>query len=368
MNMYQNKLRRKIFLPLWKQLSSSGVSKMYYHYHEMVKPPVDKPIPWRYLTISCPKKAEFVPQIQVGIYNKWASLIPPAPILFLHGFKGNHKHFSSLIRTCNYPYGIACMDLRSQGGSGKSQQLSLHLHARDVLRVINGLRVNFCHIVGFEFGGYVALKAALTDASKVGSIVLINSGAPYEILSEEPVKTNLKQYLLSTPKQEANQPNEISDLTLDEKERLKYDYKTIDGVKFARAGKDTISQNLHQLYKQMIVIDDLLSLHHPVTIIHSEFGYQKGSPNDFYNDRIEKFYKERTLVKGIHKISGATHESLLTDPKNASQLMKIVEGHVETYDIHRQVENKLKAIRTPEENTEVHKKWYERGSLHHFIS
>jgi pimeloyl-ACP methyl ester carboxylesterase len=76
------------------------------NYHEIKKPDTTKPIPWRYVQIP---KDEKNPNIQVAVYNHWKAILPPNPILMIHGLTGNHREFSNLIRSCNYPYGVISM-------------------------------------------------------------------------------------------------------------------------------------------------------------------------------------------------------------------------------------------------------------------
>src|SRR5690242_15346187 len=86
-------------------------------YYPISKPDEKASVPWRFLQLP---SSDTEPRIQVGVYHKWTALVPPNPILMLHGLLGSHKTFASLIRHANYPWGIIAPDLRGYGGSEKA--------------------------------------------------------------------------------------------------------------------------------------------------------------------------------------------------------------------------------------------------------
>ena len=75
-------------------------------YHELRKPDPTKLIPWRYVQVP---KDENNPNIQVAVFNRWKALLPPQPIILLHGLTGNHRELATLVRSSDYPYGIISM-------------------------------------------------------------------------------------------------------------------------------------------------------------------------------------------------------------------------------------------------------------------
>lgn len=108
---------------------------------------------------------------------------PEAPtLLFLHGFSQSYLSFHAQLRDAelNKRFRLVALDLRGHGGSGKPWLREAYAGHRpwatDVRRVIDTLSLGKPVLVGWSFGGYVAMDYIREyGPSSVSAIVLTGS-------------------------------------------------------------------------------------------------------------------------------------------------------------------------------------------------
>lgn len=96
------------------------------------------------------------------------------PVMLFHGNGEDHSYFSHQIEALVYcGYQVIAMDSRGQGRStAGSLPWDFWLFAQDALAVLDHLDIPQAHLLGFSDGGNLALHLALTDPSRVRSLVL----------------------------------------------------------------------------------------------------------------------------------------------------------------------------------------------------
>eukprot|EP01080_Neovahlkampfia_damariscottae_P011592 gene11592-4835_t len=331
-------------------------------YHELRKPDDKKLIPWRYVQVP---KDENNPNIQVGVFNRWKALFPPHPIVLLHGLTGNHRELSTLIRSSNYPYGIISMDLRSYGGSGKSfASNKLSDHASDFLRVLKHFRLSHASVIGYGFGGHVALKLAEEHPHKIGNIVLVNSGG--NTFSEE-VKKNYTQNINTLCQSYENVEDYLKNFedvsNIDLKSKLTYDHKQIDEFKISRISKTVALQNLKNMEIEYPEEEKLWRIRHPITIVKSQFGFKEKEENVLLpEEEIEKM-KKILNIKKVLTIKRTNHQNILYNEDSSSQIMKEMENLMSETDKHRKIEKFVESLRTREEANYIEETFFKSGPL-----
>lgn len=116
------------------------------------------------------------------------------PIVFLHGFSQSYLSFAAQLTDTQLAsrYRLIALDLRGHGGSGKpwsGEAYAGHLPwARDVRAVVDALQLTAPVLVGWSFGGFVAMDyvreygadsvAALLLTGSHGGLLPRPSGAP----------------------------------------------------------------------------------------------------------------------------------------------------------------------------------------------
>ena len=109
----------------------------------------------------------------------WRSGPGPDPVVCLHGITAQHRAFSAAARFLGPSRPLVGVDLRGRGDSGKPPSgYGLDVHASDLVRVLDHLRLESAVIAGHSMGGFVGLKAALSYPDRVRALVLLDGGWP----------------------------------------------------------------------------------------------------------------------------------------------------------------------------------------------
>jgi pimeloyl-ACP methyl ester carboxylesterase len=105
------------------------------------------------------------------------------PIVLLHGFTSSYVE--NWIRTgwvrrlLAEGFGVVGMDVRGHGRSAKLYAAAAYetsLLAADVVAVLDQLRIDRAHAVGFSMGAGIALQLALDHPARVGAVVAAGIG------------------------------------------------------------------------------------------------------------------------------------------------------------------------------------------------
>lgn len=103
------------------------------------------------------------------------------PVLLLHGFAANIQlqwGAYGVIKDLARDHQVIAIDLRGHGRSAKpheADQYGMHL-VDDVLRVLDELKVEQAHLVGYSLGGLVAMKMQATYPQRVISVTIGGTG------------------------------------------------------------------------------------------------------------------------------------------------------------------------------------------------
>lgn len=113
-------------------------------------------------------------------------------VLCLHGISAQHRSFnalaSSLASGPDEAVGLAALDLRGRGDSGKPESgYGLAAHSGDVLGALDLLGIEEAVICGHSMGAFVATKFALDHPERVRALVLLDGGWPRE---EDPAEVS----------------------------------------------------------------------------------------------------------------------------------------------------------------------------------
>ncbi|MFW9822483.1 MAG: alpha/beta fold hydrolase [Candidatus Thorarchaeota archaeon] len=98
------------------------------------------------------------------------------PILLLHGFGSKKEGFMAQIPELSKHFRVISFDMR---GAGKSSRPNYHytmdMFADDIKGLMDYLKIDSAHLVGFSFGGMIAQKFVLKYPSYVSKLIIINS-------------------------------------------------------------------------------------------------------------------------------------------------------------------------------------------------
>ena len=94
-----------------------------------------------------------------------------APVILIHGNKGDHHTFDELAETMSREHTVYAMDSRGYGESATPKEYHYDDMANDVINLINALDIEKPYLVGFSDGGIIALLVAIRASNLLSGIV-----------------------------------------------------------------------------------------------------------------------------------------------------------------------------------------------------
>lgn len=98
------------------------------------------------------------------------------PLIFIHGFGSKKESFMAQIPSLSEKYKVIYFDSR---GAGKSERpnlpYSMEMFADDIKGLMDYLKIEKTHLLGFSFGGMVAQNFVLKYPNSVNKLILINT-------------------------------------------------------------------------------------------------------------------------------------------------------------------------------------------------
>ena len=103
------------------------------------------------------------------------------PVLLIHGFSLNiDAQWQPVIKALLNDYKVIAMDCRGHGGSEKPHdpnKYGLEM-TKDAIRLLNHLKIDKAHIVGYSMGGSITLQIVARYPERVRTATLGGSGLP----------------------------------------------------------------------------------------------------------------------------------------------------------------------------------------------
>jgi 2-succinyl-6-hydroxy-2,4-cyclohexadiene-1-carboxylate synthase len=110
-----------------------------------------------------------------GGHLSWTCAGSGAPIVLLHGFALDRRMWDEVAAVVAGERTVVTYDLR---GFGASAPMDLHIgytHTADLLRLLDHLGIGRAVVVGFSFGGEVAVRVAQEAPDRVRHLVLVDA-------------------------------------------------------------------------------------------------------------------------------------------------------------------------------------------------
>jgi len=97
-----------------------------------------------------------------------------APLLLLHGLYGASSNWRRIAKSLSDRHRVLSVDLRNHGASPWAATMTYAEMAGDVAALIDRLGLDAPAVLGHSMGGKVAMTLALTDASRVGRLIVVD--------------------------------------------------------------------------------------------------------------------------------------------------------------------------------------------------
>jgi len=97
------------------------------------------------------------------------------PLVLLHGWGMSSAIFADTIQALAEEFRLLIPDLRGHGHSEPGQDYRLDSFVSDIQSWLDSLQIESCRLIGWSFGGQIALKLAATALLPIERMVLVSS-------------------------------------------------------------------------------------------------------------------------------------------------------------------------------------------------
>ncbi|WP_367325384.1 alpha/beta fold hydrolase [Streptomyces sp. HUAS ZL42] len=97
------------------------------------------------------------------------------PLVFVHGWTANRHRWDHQVAHFAEKRRVIRLDLRGHGESSGAGVRTIEELAKDVLALLDHLKIERCVLVGHSMGGMISQTIALTHPERVERMVLVNS-------------------------------------------------------------------------------------------------------------------------------------------------------------------------------------------------
>lgn len=123
-----------------------------------------------------------------GVQMRYVEQGTGSPVVMLHGYTGtSDRHFiaSGVFAQVAKDHRAIAMDLRGHGKSGKPHDPKMYgdEFAKDVVRLLDHLKIQKAHIVGYSLGAIIAGRLVVTNPDRLSSVAFIGHH-PQRTISE----------------------------------------------------------------------------------------------------------------------------------------------------------------------------------------
>ena len=114
-------------------------------------------------------------------------------VTLIHGIGADHESWEAIAAILAPDFSVLRVDLRGHGASSRMTRCTLDAFASDVDGVLDALKIEKTHLVGFSLGGLIAQKYAIERPEKLDRLVLISTVAARTPEERERVKKRADQ-------------------------------------------------------------------------------------------------------------------------------------------------------------------------------
>ncbi len=273
----------------------------------------------------------------------------PEPVLALHGITQQHRMFSVVARHFGRPDGMAALDLRGRGDSGKppSGNYGLDAHAGDVIRTLDYLGIERGVLVGHSMGAFVALHAALLYPERIKALVLLDGGWPRPEEDPDPeeaaaIQEGLERafrrldMVFETPEDYLNfwfpgQDLGLEDLPPDLADYYLYDLEQVDGRYKPKASREAAEEDAASVASGSPTAASLEGVGCPVALVRAAEGFFPGS-EPLISDQARHAMSRTLDLRSDLLLEGANHYTMVLFEEHARHVADTIQDFLRQID------------------------------------
>lgn len=129
---------------------------------------------------EAPKKKPSFDSDGVAIQYLVAGRDDGEAVVLIHGFGDKKEEWAPMIEALKKDFKVIALDCRGHGGSGKPhdpQKYGVEM-VNDVRRLLDHLKIEKAHVVGYSMGAGIALSFAIRHPERLRTLTLGGNGAP----------------------------------------------------------------------------------------------------------------------------------------------------------------------------------------------
>jgi lipase len=259
----------------------------------------------------------------------------PDPIIAVHGITSQHRAFNAVARHLRHPHGMAAVDLRGRGDSGKPPSgYGFAAHAGDVLRVLDHLGIERAVLTGHSMGAFVVEEVALAAPDRVRRLVLLDGGWPRPAAGQREgawddpelqagLARAFGRLTMTFPSPEAyldfwfpGQGLTLDRLPDDVADFYRYDLARVPGGWRPKASPLAAAEDAAWARTSSAPVDRLRRIGCGVGLVRAAEGFAPGAPPVVGADRHRAIAAAFRLRADV-LLEGATHYTMLLEPHAA---------------------------------------------------
>jgi lipase len=271
----------------------------------------------------------------------------PDPVVAMHGITTTHRAFTTVARALRHPGGMAAIDLRGRGDSGKpARGYGLPAHAGDVVRLMDALGLERGVLVGHSMGAFVATRTAIVHPDRVRGLVLLDGGWPRAAWWRRRLHPDRKALRAGLARAfgrlEMTFPDldalvrywfpgsglGIDDLPPDVADAFRYDVAPVPGGWRPKASAAACRFDARWNALRAPTARALGRIRCPAALVRAAQGFAPGTPATF-SEPMRARLAGRLDLRADLLVEGATHYSLLADPAHAATVAAAIDDLVE---------------------------------------
>ena len=243
------------------------------------------------------KKLKYGDRMKKGsVHNKTADIYYEVygtgyPLILLHGNGESIHYFHNQIGVLSEAYQLILIDTRGHGHSSFGDlTLNFDLFADDVIAVMDKLKIDTAHILGFSDGGNTAIALALRYPQRVCTLILNGANLTPEGLNN-PVRHQIfREYMLfsflSLFSVKAKRKKEILSLMIDQPQFSEEEIQKIKIPTFVIVGAHDMIKQAHTDKIVSLIRNAKLAI-----LPHADHFAAEKFPNEF-NTAVMSFLKQ----------------------------------------------------------------------------
>ena len=231
-------------------------------------------------------------------------------VVFTHGIYMDHTSFSEQLKGLSDEYRCIAWDSRNHGETEAVAELTYWDHARDLLALMDVLKIGEAVLAGMSQGGFIGLRAALEAPERVRGLVLIDSQAGlenpdmqvgYDAMLDEWLSNGPSDVMLETVAQIINGPG------IDHAPWIE---------KWRSLPNDRVKNSYATLVERDDVTDRLGEIHCPALVIHGDQDVA------IPVERAEALASGLPGCDDVVLVPGAGHSAQMTEPELVNEQIR----------------------------------------------